>query len=210
YEVCFMSSEYADNTELCGISIFANSPMITGLTSWLGLFGNLAKNNWYWSWKKSYKHKDIYVFDVISVSADIHLYVDISSWAVCGYSPLWDFLLSEFNECLGEKAISLLMLDFLYNCDCFILMVMWFPIICLTSELMVCYIDHFHGIFLEDLSRVVKIKFLLVICTIMEFNEFFSEDGVNNTGLESVTNEAERTGVSEVSLDNLENMELIG
>nr|GFB64921.1 hypothetical protein [Tanacetum cinerariifolium] len=33
-----------------------------------------------------------------------------------------------------------------------------------------------------------------------------SEDGVNNTGLE---NEVEMAGVSEVSLDNLENMELI-
>ncbi|GJU91686.1 phosphoglycerate kinase, cytosolic [Tanacetum coccineum] len=37
-------------------------------------------------------------------------------------SPLWDFPLSESNECLGEKAISLLKLNFLYNCDCFILM----------------------------------------------------------------------------------------
>ncbi|GKC34013.1 nucleotide-binding alpha-beta plait domain-containing protein, partial [Tanacetum coccineum] len=109
------------------------------------LFGNLAKNNRYWSWKKSYEHKDIYVFAFISIRADIHLYAGISSWAVCGYSPLWDFPLSEFNECLGEKAISLL-------------------------------------------------------------NS--SEDGVNNTGLESVTNEVEMAGGSEVSIDNLENMEL--
>ncbi|GJS27968.1 longifolia 1-like protein [Tanacetum coccineum] len=36
-----------------------------------------------------------------------------------------------------------------------------------------------------------------------------SEDGVNNMGSESVTNEVEMAGVSEVSLDNLENMELI-
>ncbi|GJX21397.1 hypothetical protein Tco_0224074 [Tanacetum coccineum] len=34
-----------------------------------------AKNNWYWSWKKSYEHKDIYVFAVISIGWDIHLYV---------------------------------------------------------------------------------------------------------------------------------------
>ncbi|GJR69735.1 hypothetical protein Tco_0015800 [Tanacetum coccineum] len=36
-----------------------------------------------------------------------------------------------------------------------------------------------------------------------------SEDGVNNPGSESVTNEVEMAGGSEVSIDNLENMELI-
>nr|GEX97623.1 hypothetical protein [Tanacetum cinerariifolium] len=36
-----------------------------------------------------------------------------------------------------------------------------------------------------------------------------SEDGVNNIDSESVTNEVEMAGVNEVSLDNLENMELI-
>nr|GFA69345.1 nucleotide-binding, alpha-beta plait [Tanacetum cinerariifolium] len=36
------------------------------------------------------------------------------------------------------------------------------------------------------------------------------EDRVNNTGSESVTNEVEIAGVSEVSLDNLENTELTG
>nr|GFD10233.1 hypothetical protein [Tanacetum cinerariifolium] len=36
-----------------------------------------------------------------------------------------------------------------------------------------------------------------------------SEDGVNNIGSKSVTNEVEMAGVSEVSLYNLENIELI-
>nr|GEV96782.1 hypothetical protein [Tanacetum cinerariifolium] len=184
------------------------------------LIWNFVNNNWYWSWNKSYEHKDIYVFAVISIGANIHSYAGISSWTgkffavytrvwknwfstrtgfwncnrifdidiglVCGYSSIWDFLVFEINECLGKKAISDWKLDFLYNCDYFILMVLWFPIIFLTSEVMVCYIDHFHGIFLEDLSH-----------------------GVNNMGSESVTNEVEMAGVSEVSHYNLENMELI-
>ncbi|GJR55252.1 phosphoglycerate kinase, cytosolic-like protein, partial [Tanacetum coccineum] len=94
-------------------------------------------------WKKSYEHKDIYVFAVISIGADIHLYARISSWAMCGYSPLWDFPLSESNECLGEKAISLLKLNFLYNCDCFILMVLWFPIIVTVSSLISVQLRYF-------------------------------------------------------------------
>nr|GEV79950.1 RNA-directed DNA polymerase, eukaryota [Tanacetum cinerariifolium] len=91
-----MSSEYADNNELCGIYIFANSPMITGLTScWAVVFfpGHISES----------------VQDV---------------WIWAGYL-------------------------------------------------------------------------------------FFSEDGVNNMGSELVTNEVEMTSVSEVSLDKLENMELI-
>nr|GEU78246.1 ABC transporter B family member 19-like [Tanacetum cinerariifolium] len=80
----------------------------------------------------------------------------------------------------------------------------------------------------KDLSRVVRIEFLLVICTIMEFNEtavvFFPSHISASSyickclgrldmgwlfGSESVTNEVEMAGVSEVSLDNLENIKKI-
>ncbi|GJZ67520.1 glycine--tRNA ligase, chloroplastic/mitochondrial 2 isoform X2, partial [Tanacetum coccineum] len=46
------------------------------------------------------------------------------------------FPFSKVNECLGKKAISFWKLDFLYNCDSSILMVMWFPIIFITYVLM--------------------------------------------------------------------------
>ncbi|GJZ52586.1 hypothetical protein Tco_0607101 [Tanacetum coccineum] len=54
---------------------------------------------------------------------------------------------------------------------------------------------------LEDDPEELMSGYRLAVCS--------PEDRVNNTGSESIKNEVEMVGVSEVSLDNLENTELI-